>query len=101
MFILLHINRVSHSRQVSRPLFSWGTQAFAKLPDTPDEIDSRLSEEQSRAECFTGLSENVRMRSLRFHALACAGLTVAVKITSLRFYRWSRNIRGEIRRSNT
>uniref|UniRef100_H3DCC8 Structural maintenance of chromosomes protein 5 n=1 Tax=Tetraodon nigroviridis TaxID=99883 RepID=H3DCC8_TETNG len=36
-----------------------GKQAFAKLPDTPDEIESRLSEERSRAECFTSLSENV------------------------------------------
>ncbi|TWW56589.1 structural maintenance of chromosomes protein 5 [Takifugu flavidus] len=33
--------------------------AFAKLPDTPDDIDSMLNEERSRSECFTGLSENV------------------------------------------
>ena len=35
-------------------------QAFSKLPDTLDEIDAMLNEERSRAECFTGLSENVR-----------------------------------------
>ncbi len=35
-------------------------QAFSELPDTPDEIDAMLNEERSRAECFTGLSENVR-----------------------------------------
>uniref|UniRef100_A0A674NWB8 Structural maintenance of chromosomes protein 5 n=1 Tax=Takifugu rubripes TaxID=31033 RepID=A0A674NWB8_TAKRU len=35
------------------------TSAFAKLPDTPDDIDSMLNEERSRSECFTGLSENV------------------------------------------
>uniref|UniRef100_A0A8C2ZQJ7 Structural maintenance of chromosomes protein 5 n=1 Tax=Cyclopterus lumpus TaxID=8103 RepID=A0A8C2ZQJ7_CYCLU len=34
-------------------------QAFSKLPDTLDEIDAMLNEERSRAECFTGLSENV------------------------------------------
>nr|XP_019945077.1 PREDICTED: structural maintenance of chromosomes protein 5 [Paralichthys olivaceus] len=33
--------------------------AFSKLPDTLDEIDAMLNEEQSRAECFTGLSESV------------------------------------------
>uniref|UniRef100_A0A6Q2ZLC0 Structural maintenance of chromosomes protein 5 n=1 Tax=Esox lucius TaxID=8010 RepID=A0A6Q2ZLC0_ESOLU len=33
--------------------------AFCQLPDTLDEIDSMLNEERSRAECFTGLSENV------------------------------------------
>ncbi|XP_055022058.1 structural maintenance of chromosomes protein 5 isoform X2 [Boleophthalmus pectinirostris] len=33
--------------------------AFTKLPDTVDEIDAMLNEERSRAECFTGLSENV------------------------------------------
>ncbi|KAM7412012.1 hypothetical protein PAMA_021807 [Pampus argenteus] len=33
--------------------------AFSKLPDTLDEIDSMLNEERSRAECFTGLSESV------------------------------------------
>lgn len=33
--------------------------AFSKLPDTMDEIDAMLNEERSRAECFTGLSENV------------------------------------------
>ncbi|CAF87756.1 unnamed protein product, partial [Tetraodon nigroviridis] len=61
-----HPTACSHSRQVSRALFFWGgTQAFAKLPDTPDEIESRLSEERSRAECFTSLSENVRMRWFR------------------------------------
>ena len=42
-------------------LLSRGSQAFTKLPDTSDEIDSRLNEERSRAECFTGLSENVRI----------------------------------------
>uniref|UniRef100_A0A669F121 Structural maintenance of chromosomes protein 5 n=1 Tax=Oreochromis niloticus TaxID=8128 RepID=A0A669F121_ORENI len=30
-----------------------------KLPDTLDEVDAMLNEERSRAECFTGLSENV------------------------------------------
>uniref|UniRef100_A0A8C4H0D2 Structural maintenance of chromosomes protein 5 n=1 Tax=Dicentrarchus labrax TaxID=13489 RepID=A0A8C4H0D2_DICLA len=34
-------------------------QAFSNLPDTLDEIDAMLNEERSRAECFTGLSENV------------------------------------------
>uniref|UniRef100_A0AAQ4S892 Structural maintenance of chromosomes protein 5 n=1 Tax=Gasterosteus aculeatus aculeatus TaxID=481459 RepID=A0AAQ4S892_GASAC len=33
--------------------------AFSKLPDTLDEIDAMLNEERSRAECFTGLNENV------------------------------------------
>ncbi|XP_041706750.2 structural maintenance of chromosomes protein 5-like isoform X3 [Coregonus clupeaformis] len=33
--------------------------AFSQLPDTLDEIDAMLNEERSRAECFTGLSENV------------------------------------------
>uniref|UniRef100_A0A3Q2E3Q6 Structural maintenance of chromosomes protein 5 n=1 Tax=Cyprinodon variegatus TaxID=28743 RepID=A0A3Q2E3Q6_CYPVA len=33
--------------------------AFSKLPDTLDEVDVMLNEERSRAECFTGLSENV------------------------------------------
>ncbi|KAM6925073.1 structural maintenance of chromosomes protein 5 [Xenentodon cancila] len=33
--------------------------AFSKLPDTLDEVDAMLNEERSRAECFTGLSENV------------------------------------------
>ncbi|KAM4611009.1 structural maintenance of chromosomes protein 5 [Polymixia lowei] len=33
--------------------------ALSKLPDTLDEIDAMLNEERSRAECFTGLSENV------------------------------------------
>ncbi|KAG7521029.1 structural maintenance of chromosomes protein 5 [Solea senegalensis] len=34
-------------------------KAFSKLPNTLDEIDALLNEERSRAECFTGLSENV------------------------------------------
>uniref|UniRef100_A0A8D3CUC2 Structural maintenance of chromosomes protein 5 n=1 Tax=Scophthalmus maximus TaxID=52904 RepID=A0A8D3CUC2_SCOMX len=34
-------------------------QAFSELPNTLDEIDAMLNEERSRAECFTGLSENV------------------------------------------
>lgn len=34
-------------------------QAFCELPDTLDEIDAMLNEERSRAECFTGLNENV------------------------------------------
>ncbi|XP_058498969.1 structural maintenance of chromosomes protein 5 [Solea solea] len=34
-------------------------KAFGKLPNTLDEIDALLNEERSRAECFTGLSENV------------------------------------------
>lgn len=33
--------------------------AFSQLPDTLDEIDSMLNEEKARAECFTGLSDNV------------------------------------------
>ncbi|XP_041801701.1 structural maintenance of chromosomes protein 5 [Chelmon rostratus] len=33
--------------------------ALSKLPDTLDEIDAMLNEEQSRAECFAGLSESV------------------------------------------
>ncbi|XP_061592251.1 structural maintenance of chromosomes protein 5 [Cololabis saira] len=33
--------------------------AFSKLPNTLDEVDTMLNEERSRAECFTGLSENV------------------------------------------
>uniref|UniRef100_A0A8D3BPT3 Structural maintenance of chromosomes protein 5 n=1 Tax=Scophthalmus maximus TaxID=52904 RepID=A0A8D3BPT3_SCOMX len=33
--------------------------AFSELPNTLDEIDAMLNEERSRAECFTGLSENV------------------------------------------
>uniref|UniRef100_A0A8C4GZP8 Structural maintenance of chromosomes protein 5 n=1 Tax=Dicentrarchus labrax TaxID=13489 RepID=A0A8C4GZP8_DICLA len=35
------------------------SSAFSNLPDTLDEIDAMLNEERSRAECFTGLSENV------------------------------------------
>ncbi|XP_037540129.1 structural maintenance of chromosomes protein 5 [Nematolebias whitei] len=34
-------------------------KAFTKLPDTLDDVDAMLNEERSRAECFTGLSENV------------------------------------------
>ncbi|XP_056154984.1 structural maintenance of chromosomes protein 5 [Lampris incognitus] len=33
--------------------------ALKKLPDTLDAIDAMLNEERSRADCFTGLSENV------------------------------------------
>ncbi|XP_067114243.1 structural maintenance of chromosomes protein 5 [Osmerus mordax] len=33
--------------------------AFSQLPKTLDEIDAMLNEERSRADCFTGLSENV------------------------------------------
>ncbi|KAM6985951.1 structural maintenance of chromosomes protein 5 [Aplochiton taeniatus] len=33
--------------------------AFSQLPDSLEEIDGMLNEERSRAECFTGLSENV------------------------------------------
>lgn len=33
--------------------------AFGQLPDTLDEIDAMLNEERTRAECFTGLNENV------------------------------------------
>ncbi|XP_041860564.1 structural maintenance of chromosomes protein 5 [Melanotaenia boesemani] len=33
--------------------------AFSKLPDSLEEVDAMLNEERSRAECFTGLSENV------------------------------------------
>ncbi|KAA8591130.1 hypothetical protein FQN60_002073 [Etheostoma spectabile] len=33
--------------------------AFSKLPDTLDEIDTMLNEERARAECFTGLNERV------------------------------------------
>ncbi|KAA0703712.1 Structural maintenance of chromosomes protein 5 [Triplophysa tibetana] len=33
--------------------------AFGQLPDTLDEIDAMLNEEKARAECFTGLSDNV------------------------------------------
>lgn len=34
-------------------------QAISKLPNTLDEIDAMLNEERSRAEGFSGLSENV------------------------------------------
>lgn len=30
------------------------------MPNTLDEIDAMLNEEKARAECFTGLSDNVR-----------------------------------------
>lgn len=43
-------------------------QAFSELPDTLDEIDAMLNEERSRADCFTGLTENVRL-SLAFASL--------------------------------
>uniref|UniRef100_A0A668A8I4 Structural maintenance of chromosomes protein 5 n=1 Tax=Myripristis murdjan TaxID=586833 RepID=A0A668A8I4_9TELE len=33
--------------------------ALSRLPDTLDELDAMLNEEQSRADCFTGLSESV------------------------------------------
>ncbi|KAM3617031.1 uncharacterized protein V6R79_001296 [Siganus canaliculatus] len=33
--------------------------AFSKLPNTLDEIDAMLNEERTRAECFTGLNENI------------------------------------------
>ncbi|KAI7793130.1 structural maintenance of chromosomes protein 5 isoform X1 [Triplophysa rosa] len=33
--------------------------AFGQLPDTLDEIDAMLNEEKARAECFTGLTDNV------------------------------------------
>ncbi|XP_072222998.1 structural maintenance of chromosomes protein 5 [Leuresthes tenuis] len=33
--------------------------AFSNLPDILEDVDAMLNEERSRAECFTGLSENV------------------------------------------
>uniref|UniRef100_A0A673Y3R5 Structural maintenance of chromosomes protein 5 n=1 Tax=Salmo trutta TaxID=8032 RepID=A0A673Y3R5_SALTR len=39
-----------------------GESAFSQLPDTMDEIDAMLNEERSRADCFTGLSENVSQK---------------------------------------
>uniref|UniRef100_A0A8C6Q076 Structural maintenance of chromosomes protein 5 n=1 Tax=Nothobranchius furzeri TaxID=105023 RepID=A0A8C6Q076_NOTFU len=46
-------------QQLASSVVFVSTQAFSKLPDTLDEVDSMLNEERSRAECFTGLSENV------------------------------------------
>uniref|UniRef100_A0A8C5HES4 Structural maintenance of chromosomes protein 5 n=1 Tax=Gouania willdenowi TaxID=441366 RepID=A0A8C5HES4_GOUWI len=40
-------------------VYGLSLQAFTKLPDTPDEIDAMLNEERSKADCFTGLNENV------------------------------------------
>lgn len=34
-------------------------QAFQTLPNTLDEIDALLNEEESRASCFTGVSVSV------------------------------------------
>uniref|UniRef100_A0A1A8QLH6 Structural maintenance of chromosomes protein 5 n=1 Tax=Nothobranchius rachovii TaxID=451742 RepID=A0A1A8QLH6_9TELE len=45
--------------QMDEPLPEGLRNAFSNLPDTLDEVDSMLNEERSRAECFTGLSENV------------------------------------------
>nr|XP_020475714.1 structural maintenance of chromosomes protein 5 [Monopterus albus] len=45
--------------QSDEPLPEGLQTAFSKLPDTLDEIDAMLNEERSRAECFTGLNENV------------------------------------------
>lgn len=44
-------------------------QVFTTLPETLDEIDAKLNEEQSRAECFTGLSENVSRARVVFSKL--------------------------------
>uniref|UniRef100_A0A8C8F1W6 Structural maintenance of chromosomes protein 5 n=1 Tax=Oncorhynchus tshawytscha TaxID=74940 RepID=A0A8C8F1W6_ONCTS len=35
------------------------TLAFSQMPNTLDEMDAMLNEERSRAECFTGLRENM------------------------------------------
>ncbi|XP_069545003.1 structural maintenance of chromosomes protein 5 [Brachyistius frenatus] len=51
--------RESCRMQLNEPLSEDLRNAFTKLPETLDEIDSMLNEERSRAECFTGLSENV------------------------------------------
>uniref|UniRef100_A0A669DFE3 Structural maintenance of chromosomes protein 5 n=1 Tax=Oreochromis niloticus TaxID=8128 RepID=A0A669DFE3_ORENI len=53
-------------------------QAFSKLPDTLDEVDAMLNEERSRAECFTGLSENVRTHRNQVFIYA-AGLLSSAK----------------------
>lgn len=80
MLVLMLFCVICVSRRHScRRLFSWWAQAFAKLPDTPDDIDSMLNEERSRAECFTGLSENVRRRwgSLLILLRCCWTLSVS------------------------
>lgn len=45
--------------EVDEHLPSHLLSAFKRLPNTLDEIDIMLNEERSRAECITGLSENV------------------------------------------
>ncbi|XP_010792435.1 structural maintenance of chromosomes protein 5 [Notothenia coriiceps] len=50
------ICRMQHDESLPEELH----KAFSTLPDTLDDIDTMLNEERSRAECFTGLSENVR-----------------------------------------
>ncbi|XP_034001220.1 structural maintenance of chromosomes protein 5 [Trematomus bernacchii] len=49
------ICRMQHDESLPQELH----KAFSNLPDTLDDIDTMLNEERSRAECFTGLSENV------------------------------------------
>ncbi|KAI4823837.1 hypothetical protein KUCAC02_012392 [Chaenocephalus aceratus] len=49
------ICRMQHDESLPEEL----RKAFSKLPDTLDDIDTMLNEERSRAECFTGLSENI------------------------------------------
>uniref|UniRef100_A0A668A922 Structural maintenance of chromosomes protein 5 n=1 Tax=Myripristis murdjan TaxID=586833 RepID=A0A668A922_9TELE len=47
-----------YKKYVTKSCF-WLPQALSRLPDTLDELDAMLNEEQSRADCFTGLSESV------------------------------------------
>ncbi|KAK5863491.1 hypothetical protein PBY51_000519 [Eleginops maclovinus] len=49
------ICRMQHDESLPEEL----REAFSKLPDTLDDIDTMLNEERSRADCFTGLNENV------------------------------------------
>ncbi|KAM9343488.1 structural maintenance of chromosomes protein 5 isoform 2-T2 [Pholidichthys leucotaenia] len=63
-------------------------KAFSKLPDTLDEVDTMLNEERARAECFTGLSENiVEEYDLREQEIKRLEKELEEKTTGLNTYR--------------
>uniref|UniRef100_A0A8C5HIU7 Structural maintenance of chromosomes protein 5 n=1 Tax=Gouania willdenowi TaxID=441366 RepID=A0A8C5HIU7_GOUWI len=61
--------------------------AFTKLPDTPDEIDAMLNEERSKADCFTGLNENVRFEKQREQEIKHLEKEQEERVTALNTYR--------------
>ncbi|CAG6021385.1 unnamed protein product [Menidia menidia] len=62
--------------------------AFSNLPDTLEEVDAMLNEERSRAECFTGLSENVvEEYNKREHEIKLLEKEFEEKTAALKVYR--------------